>query len=626
MKRSSIFVLLAINVGVPLFFGAFVREQFVGLFNPYIELTLGERVLFSLRPVNYGAVVFFGVLAHGMVMGLLRPLSRYLKGDNALYDRARRAALRVPWFLIAVHMVLWFIGVTVVYGVLYKWNAPGGIGYVKSLINSLATGLITGITSALAINIVLVPYKLALKMVDIRSGERDLFLHIKDFLILGAVALNMGVFFEHILIFYRDGTNIPPLYENHVTAIVLVTLFYVLVLSGLLLLSRKESAKQYGYLEERIDELRRAGGDLSQMVYLVNFDDLGRISEGMNGFISSLAEMIGTIVDRVQSLSDVGHALERSIQAVEREVSRDGAIVSDTTGKIGETRDKIGNSTESVLAITGQVASLDVQVAEQSSAVEQSSAAVEEMIAGVNSIGTLVRDLEAIFQKLRRAIRDSQERTQSITANMAEVVTQAQELGKANKLIQEVASRTGLLAMNAAIEAAHAGSAGHGFAVVAQEIRELAENSAGQSRQIREALKTTTHLIESISREVNASDEAHSVMGSLVEETHHIEQSVLSALEEQQVGSNEVLQTLGTMRESTSAVKVSAQEMNAQATTVQERMRDLMELSGSLEDAIGRVSESSETIGATTAEMTGQSTEMGAALEHIRHLVSRFSR
>jgi len=68
MRRRSILAILGINVLIPLFFGAFVREQFVGLFNPYIEMRLGERFLFSIRPVNIVTVIVFGVLAHLMVM------------------------------------------------------------------------------------------------------------------------------------------------------------------------------------------------------------------------------------------------------------------------------------------------------------------------------------------------------------------------------------------------------------------------------------------------------------------------------------------------------------------------------------------------------------------------------
>lgn len=623
MRRTSILTILGINVLIPLFFGAFVREQFVGLFNPYIDMGVGERFLFSIRPVNIATVVVFGVLAHLMVMRILRPLHRYFLGRTEYYREARRAAVRVPWYLMGLHIVLWIVGVTVVYGVLYRWNAPGGISYAKSILNSVATGLITGLAGALAISVVLVDYKQKLKMTAIEEDEKDLFLSVKDYLILVAVVINMGVFFEHIALFYRIGT-VPEGLGNHAVAILLVTLFYALVLMGMLGISRHESMKQYRFLEARLHTLTEAGGDLTRPVYLVNFDELGRITQEINSFLSSLRGLVAGLVNEVSVLRDAGAELGTAVSEVGGQTAANAATIEQVSRHIIGTRRAVETSAGAVEAINGGIASLDRQIEDQSSAVEQSSAAVEEMVSSVNSITGTVRDLERIFGELQTAVRTSRDRTVSFNARMQEVAGHAETLQQANSLISQVAGQTNLLAMNAAIEAAHAGEAGRGFAVVAEEIRNLAESATIQSKQIRESLKTTTGLISSIAEEVQETVGNAEHMSELLGKTRDIQSVVLNGLAEQEIGSREILTALETMRQSTVNVQDAAVVMKDESTKVNHEVSNLSGMSGDLEQAMSHVTESTTATTGAVEKMQDVSSRNLSALERIATLISRF--
>ncbi len=146
------------NIAIPLVFGGFLRELMVQLFNPGVETGFAERIVFSIRPLTIGTVLLLGSIAVAVVLLRLRPLFRFLAGQPENTARARSAIIFVPWFLVVLHLVLWVLGVTLVYALVYRsWMGVGGTPYIKSILNALATGLITGTACALAMNTILLP-------------------------------------------------------------------------------------------------------------------------------------------------------------------------------------------------------------------------------------------------------------------------------------------------------------------------------------------------------------------------------------------------------------------------------------------------------------------------------------
>jgi methyl-accepting chemotaxis protein len=150
---------------------------------------------------------------------------------------------------------------------------------------------------------------------------------------------------------------------------------------------------------------------------------------------------------------------------------------------------------------------------------------------------------------------------QEVAADIQDIARESEGLLEINAVMENIASQTNLLSMNAAIEAAHAGDAGKGFAVVADEIRKLAENSGEQSKTISVVLKKIKDSIDKITKSTDNVLEKFEAIDGGVKTVSDQEENIRNAMEEQGVGSNQILEAVSQLNEITQMVKDSSQEM-----------------------------------------------------------------
>jgi methyl-accepting chemotaxis protein len=148
-----------------------------------------------------------------------------------------------------------------------------------------------------------------------------------------------------------------------------------------------------------------------------------------------------------------------------------------------------------------------------------------------------------------------------VAADIQEIAHESEGLLEINAVMENIASQTNLLSMNAAIEAAHAGEAGKGFAVVAEEIRKLAEDSGEQSKTISGVLKKIKESIDKITRSTENVLTKFGAIDSGIKVVAQQEENIRNAMEEQGQGSHQVLQAIGNVNEITSYVRNGSGEM-----------------------------------------------------------------
>jgi methyl-accepting chemotaxis protein len=245
---------------------------------------------------------------------------------------------------------------------------------------------------------------------------------------------------------------------------------------------------------------------------------------------------------------------------------------------------------------------LNNQVEKQSANISQASSAIEEMIANIRSVtGTLVNNASNVGD-LMGASEVGRTGLHDVAADIQEIARESEGLLEINSVMENIASQTNLLSMNAAIEAAHAGEAGKGFAVVADEIRKLAESSGEQSKTIGTVLKKIKASIDKIMLSTENVMGKFAAIESSVKIVAEQEEIIRNAMEEQGSGSKQILEGVSNVNEITRQVRDGSQEM--------------------LEGSRGVIQES-KNLAKVTVEITGGMNEMAAGADQVNVAVTK---
>jgi methyl-accepting chemotaxis protein/CheY-like chemotaxis protein len=190
------------------------------------------------------------------------------------------------------------------------------------------------------------------------------------------------------------------------------------------------------------------------------------------------------------------------------------------------------------------------------------------MTANINSVTRTLVENSKNVAVLTEASENGKSGLQTVAQERQEIARDSEGLLEINKVLNTIASQTNLLSMNAAIEAAHAGETGKGFAVVADEIRKLAESSSGQSKTTAAMLKKIKASIDNITK---SSDDVLARFGAIdsgVKTVSQHEQNILSAMEEQETGGKQILDSISRLRDITASVRKGSDNMEESGKTL----------------------------------------------------------
>jgi methyl-accepting chemotaxis protein len=351
-----------------------------------------------------------------------------------------------------------------------------------------------------------------------------------------------------------------------------------------------------------LKDISEGEGDLTKQIETHAKDEVGDLARYFNLTLSKIRDLVATIKKQAANLFDIGTELASNM-------TESAAAVNEITANIQNIKSRVINQSASVTEtnatmeqITVNIDKLNAHVEKQTSSVSQSSSAIEEMLANIQSVtGTLVKNTENV-KSLMEASEVGRSGLQEVATDIQEIARESEGLLEINAVMENIASQTNLLSMNAAIEAAHAGEAGKGFAVVADEIRKLAESSGEQSKTISTVLKKIKESIDKITKSTdNVLNKFEAIDGG-VKTVADQEENIRNAMEEQGQGSKQILEAIGQLNDITLQVKGGSTEM----------------LEGSKE-----VIQESKNLEKVSQEITGGMNEMATGAEQINVAVNR---
>jgi methyl-accepting chemotaxis protein len=365
-------------------------------------------------------------------------------------------------------------------------------------------------------------------------------------------------------------------------------------------------------------------GDLTGTIADDRADELGQMIRLLNQMRESIKSLIVAIGDKAQSLSAIGselsdmmtqsaaavHQISATTQSMKAKALTQSASVTETNATVGQ--------------IIVSIGTLNTNIAEQFDSVSRSSAAIEEMAANIASVTESLVENQQNVQTLFGAAEKGHVALQQVATDIQEITRESEQLLEINKVIQHIASQTNLLAMNAAIEAAHAGEVGKGFAVVADEIRKLAESSNEQAKTVSAMLKKIRVSLDGISGSTKIALMHFEDIDSSVQTVSDHEGRIRNAMEEQEAGSKEILATINKSTAITQDVRQGSEAMLGSSREVIGEGKNLEALAADLDNGMNEVAAGMNQINGTVTRIQEMSCENKQSIDVLLQEIAKF--
>jgi methyl-accepting chemotaxis protein len=361
---------------------------------------------------------------------------------------------------------------------------------------------------------------------------------------------------------------------------------FLFTVVGLALILKRNSSRLYDAVIDQLENLSSAKKDLTRKINIRSVDELGTISGMVNSFCGNMRDGMTDIKKGQSDLASSGVKLYEHTQDMAAALNQMSERAEQVRTKTQTQMESVSTSSAAVQQIAKNIEALDNSISTQASSVTEASAAVEEMVGNIRSISSMMEKMLSQFKTVETAAVSGLAIQKESAGKVQDIVRESQALQEANKIIATIAAQTNLLAMNAAIEAAHAGEAGRGFSVVADEIRKLAENSSHESQKISVELKQISETITSIVKGTQESEQAFSRVNDRVGDTEKLVYEVNNAISEQEEGADQILQALKIMNDITAEVSAGSKEMNVGNATMLAEMSKLQSYSRNISDSI----------------------------------------
>ena len=310
-----------------------------------------------------------------------------------------------------------------------------------------------------------------------------------------------------------------------------------------------------------------ASGDLTQAIDVSGRDETGELLTGMKQMSEKLSGMIGEISGTSQSLGSASHELS----AASEEISRTLTEQANRTAQIVSSAEEMSQTTEDIARNASGIAA---SAKETAATARHGGGIVGSTIAEVNAIAEIVHQSQTMVNSLGE---------------------RSNQIGDIITVISDIADQTNLLALNAAIEAARAGEQGRGFAVVADEVRKLAERTAEATSQIDamihsvrdEVGKTVTSIgaaEKKVQDGVKFANQAGEALGQIVTAVDNLDvmvQQIASATEEMSATSEEIGKEI-------EGIAGASNETSASSTQTAQSSVELATLAANLAQIVGQ--------------------------------------
>lgn len=333
-------------------------------------------------------------------------------------------------------------------------------------------------------------------------------------------------------------------------------------------------------------ELASGEANLTARLPVKSKDEVGKLALAFNKFLENMETIVINLKKAITESESIGDSLAAGVEEISATLNQ----LASNTESLKKNLSTVSKEMESIGTDAGSTyqsaQEIDELIEKLSATFANSSAAIEEMIASINSISHITEDkTRLVTQLLTLGSTGNTEIVETLTL-IKDLTNSINSIKDMVKIINNIAGQTNLLAMNAAIEAAHAGEAGAGFSVVATEIRNLAEDTNKRAKSISASINDMISKINSASERGNKTAGAFAEILHGIEDVHRAFDETLAGIHELATGSNQIATGLTNVAELTHQIQEYSDTVHDKAKHVDLSLEKLNEVTAESQHAI----------------------------------------
>ena len=419
-----------------------------------------------------------------------------------------------------------------------------------------------------------------------------------------------------------EQSEILSLFYALVRIMVLIGLLMFVIYFTLAFIAARALKRYFARLETLFGKI--AAGDLTDRVIIKRQDEIGRLMTHLNMATEHSHTMLLALKEESDKMTAIGSDLSSTMEetaaavkeitnnteAVKEKALMQAAGVTETAATTEQIQEKLN------LLVEG--------ISTQSENIRQSSTLITNTAENMLRVNKILSQNDTLIKTAYGQMKAGTDGARAANEFITRIAEKSEALLEASQVIQNIASQTNLLAMNAAIEAAHAGESGKGFAVVADEIRKLAEESNMQGKQIGAVIKESTEIIAQVSEAGIQAEKTFIDVYDLISQISSKEDSIVDLMHEQEENGTHVLSAIETINKVTKEVSSASVEMLEGGKQIVSEMQKLADITRETTDSMTEIASGAEQITKAVEDVVSITVENKASIMKLAQEVGKF--
>jgi methyl-accepting chemotaxis protein len=558
-------------------------------------------------------------------------IERLQRGETLTQEERSRTMdcySKAVWVIIVANALGFCIGKIVMTVLLIsrfpEMNAKALGNLTLGFIQSFMIGIIAALYETFVLNIMMTKSRELLKIRHTTEFGKGFHISVTGKILLIAISsfifIGCNTFLSPFFIISKQCEPMLPVYYEKGFEAFLFTFIPCTVLLVIITHSTKTRIDNTSKLIRNLGE----DGNLISRIDISENDDFAALHGKLNGFLDELSQLVDNVQKESNRTAGISNELRESMEASRKVLDQMRISMQIVSQEKEQQKEVITSATERVQKMSENSKRVASQVNIQSDALSQSSAAVSQMVANIRSVTQMTERANEYAAVLKNSTSMGTTSLSEAVRTVNEIQSVSTEIQSTMQVIQKIASQTNILSMNAAIEAAHAGSFGTGFAVVASEVRNLASSSAASAKTIQGLIKTMISKVNSGVAAINMAGKSFTSITENINQTTTLISTIANTMEEQSQGATHTLDATKSLQAAVDEIKHIARMQSEATEAMAVSFQDIVASSQKVADALSENEQDSTDLG-KAIEMVGDKIDSSAkAMDTIRNLTGVF--